>query len=1042
VVEPEDNPASSPIPGDDWAVAAGDHLLAAQGSAREALLAAMIEREPDRADELRRICAALTGVDRLLRDGFPAREGSTPREIGGHRVLRHLGEGAFGVVYLCAQERPVVRHVAVKVLRPGAGDLKTLQRFAAERQLLAQLNHACITQIFDAGELPDGRPYFVMEYVDGAPIHEWCVAHRLSCIDRVRLFMDLCRAVSHAHSRGIVHRDLKPANVLVVATADGPMPKVIDFGIAKALVGSEVGIASRTETGRVVGTPGYMSPEQAAGHVDQVDARSDVFALGVMLYQLLTDRMPWDEPTRSGTTEPLLPSARVSTGGESRPRGTTPTRATELRGDLDWITMTAIARERDERYPSVEALLRDLERHLRSETVSVGPPSIPYRLRKFVRRHRGSVLAVGALLIAIVGSMSAWSYGRQASEASSIADSKAIVARLLERANDPTLFGTAHGDAVRKTLGAEALTFAEGLLAKHSGDPTLLADRCEALLTIAEVQRLVGEAAQSREVARRAVAIAQELFDARSTDDARRGLLGSALREEARALAMGGDFTGAEARFVAAIEHLDASVAAGGSRWRAALAATISEMADVIPPREIERAAHAYERSLALFEQLRQEVASMPQQWLSTYARASLGLCARRLDLRHFDAAAENLALATSLLPNCGWARLPLTIESHRLCGLLAWAKNERSAALTELAAAADAADRWCREQPRRNPAHRVRSAILDELAQKASYVGDFASSSNTFRRAIAAAEQLIAEFPHDPTAPLQLQRRHYQFAYTLWDRFRLAPLAEAADQIARAIAIDEAGSESGRQTQLARWKLVTLQAEIARSRGDAAAREHWREVEALVPLAVEPVDYDRGVQVEAFLGIADERLREDDSAAAATWLDRARAIVEANRIHAKLTVEIAWREARIAYRDREVATMTTAADRILAARPTWLGFRRAADCLRLAAACADDSAVANALRARARKYYSRVVAELDADVIANPDDPWFLLPWGAAQVRLAHFAADAGDRTSAIERLDRALPRLDVARIDAHHDQWDEDAYRAGVELLQSLRR
>ncbi|MGE0143105.1 MAG: protein kinase [Planctomycetota bacterium] len=1042
MVEPKDTPAPSPSPEDDWAVWVGDQLLAAQGAAREALLAELIEREPERADELRRICAALTGVDRLLDDGFADPAGNTPREIGAHSVLRRLGEGAFGVVYLCAQERPVKRHVAIKVLRPGAGDLKTLQRFAAERQLLAQLNHPGITQIFDAGELPDGRPYFVMEYVDGAPIHEWCVAHRHSCADRVRLFIELCRAVSHAHSRGIVHRDLKPANVLVVTTPDGPMPKVIDFGIAKALVGSEQGIASRTETGRVVGTPGYMSPEQAAGHVDQVDARCDVFALGVMLYQLLTDRMPWDEPTRSGTTDPILPSARVSSSGKSTPRGTSPTRATELRGDLDWITMTAIARERDDRYPSVEALLRDLERHLRNETVSVGPPALPYRMRKFVQRHRGPVLAVGALLIAIVGSLSAWTYARQVSAESGIADSKAIVARLLERANDPALFGTAHGDEVRKALGAEALTFAEDMLAKHSGDPTLLTDRCEALLTIADVQRLVGESAQSLEVARRAVAIARELFDARSTDDARRGLLGSALREEARALAMGGDLTAAEAQFVAAIEYLDACVAAGGSRWRAALATTTSEMATVIPAREIERAVQAYERSIALFEQLQKEVVPMPSEWLSTYARACLGLCARQVDLRRFHAAAENLALATSLLPDCGWARLSLTIESHRLRSILAWEKNDRSAALEELAAAADVADQWCREQPRRNPAHRVRTTILDQLAQRANYAGDFARSTNTFRRAIAAAEQLIAEFPNDPTAPLQLQRRHYQFAHTLWDRFRLAPLAEAADQIARAIAIDDRLGKSGSETRLARWQLITLQAEIARSRGDAGAPERWREVEALVPLAVEPLDYYRGVQVEAFLGIADERLREDDLAAAATWLTRARAIVEANRIHAKLTVEIAWREAQIAFRNREVETITAAAERILKARPTWLGFRRAADCLRLAAACVDEASASGELRARAREHYGRVVAALDADVLANPDDPWFLVPWGAAQIRLAHFAADAGDRATASDLLDRVLPILDIARVDAHHDQWDKDAYRAGVELRDLLRR
>lgn len=398
----------------DLADLACARLLADDAVEQERALVDLCRQHPNHAAALRQLYRELRGADRLLQDNLSGVTADEPATIGNYRVVRRLGDGAFGVVYLCAQTVPIERQVAVKVLRPGAGNRQTLARFEAERQVLARMNHPAIAQVFDAGALPDGRPYFVMEYVDGLPITSFCEKHRLPLRERLGLFLTLCDGVQHAHQKAIIHRDLKPSNVLVGAQTapEQAQPKIIDFGLAKVLSAAPAG-AQLTEVGGVLGTPGFMSPEQAEGRHDDVDTRSDVFALGVLLYVLLTDQMPWPRGATATAATPARPSARVAArveAGDARHRP-----SSHLRGDLDWIVLRALEREPQRRYQSVLELAEDLRRHLRHEPVLAGPPSTVYRLRKLVRRYRGQVVAAGVVLVALLcGLIGILNYARAA----------------------------------------------------------------------------------------------------------------------------------------------------------------------------------------------------------------------------------------------------------------------------------------------------------------------------------------------------------------------------------------------------------------------------------------------------------------------------------------------------------------------------------------------------------------------------------------------------------------------------------------------------
>ncbi len=347
------------------------------------------------------------------------------QRIGPYRLERPLGDGGMGEVWQADQLEPVRRKVAIKLVKWGMDTRAVIGRFESERQALALMDHPAIARVFDAGATETGRPYFVMELVRGEPITRYCDRFRLGTRERLQLVQQICDGVQHAHQKGIIHRDLKPSNVLVAQIDDRPVAKIIDFGIAKATAQQLTEHTVFTQLGQWIGTPVYMSPEQAEPTGLDVDTRSDVYSLGVLLYELLVGVPPID-PTeireagfeevrrRIRDTEPRRPSTRVTTRGDdaaelARRRSTEPgALARRLRGDLDWITLKALEKDRDRRYASASELSADIERSLQNEPVLAGPPGVGYRARKFVRRHLlgvGFATVVAALLVALVVSM-------------------------------------------------------------------------------------------------------------------------------------------------------------------------------------------------------------------------------------------------------------------------------------------------------------------------------------------------------------------------------------------------------------------------------------------------------------------------------------------------------------------------------------------------------------------------------------------------------------------------------------------------------------
>ena len=365
--------------------------------------------------------------------------------LGPYKLLEQIGEGGMGMVFLAEQQQPVRRRVALKILKPGMDSRQVIARFEAKHQALALMDHPNIARVFDAGETASGRPHFVMELVKGVAITDFCDQNRLSTRQRLELFGDVCQAVQHAHHKGIIHRDIKPSNVMVTQHDAVPVVKVIDFGIAKALGQQLTDKTLVTGFAQMVGTPLYMSPEQAQLSGLDIDTRSDIYSLGVLLYELLTGTTPFDQ-ARLRTAgydemrriireeEPARPSTRLSTLGPaaatvSERRRSDPKRLGQLlHGELDWIVMKSLEKDRNRRYETANELARDVVRYLKDEPVAACPPSTWYRFGKFARRHKvGLQIAAAAALVLLLGGAGvSWALRDQATRRTELSERLAM----------------------------------------------------------------------------------------------------------------------------------------------------------------------------------------------------------------------------------------------------------------------------------------------------------------------------------------------------------------------------------------------------------------------------------------------------------------------------------------------------------------------------------------------------------------------------------------------------------------------------------------
>jgi eukaryotic-like serine/threonine-protein kinase len=458
---------------------------------------------------------------------IPSRTISAGMMIGGrYRLLEEIGEGGMGTVWAAEQFQPVRRRVAIKLIKPGMDSRQVLSRFDVERQALALMDHPNIAKVHDGGVTDEGHPFFVMEFVKGVPITEYCDSARVSIEQRLHLFVQVCQAVQHAHQKGIIHRDLKPSNILVCLFDGRPLPKVIDFGLAKAMNQPLTEHTLYTAQGMMVGTPMYMSPEQADVNNLDVDTRSDIYSLGVILYELLTGTTPLDRQRIKHAAwleivrlikddEPKKPSTRLSDSNSlpsvAAQRSLEPAQLTRLvRGDLDWIVMKSLEKERSRRYETANGLAMDIERYLTDEPVLACPPSASYRLRKFVRRNRGQVIAAALVVLALLAGIAGTTIGliraerqRQLAEEQRV---KAEQARDLTRQALDAMTSTVTGDALttqreisadQKKFLTEVLTYYQQFAGEKADDEPSRARTAAAARRVGDIEHGLGRYEQA-----------------------------------------------------------------------------------------------------------------------------------------------------------------------------------------------------------------------------------------------------------------------------------------------------------------------------------------------------------------------------------------------------------------------------------------------------------------------------------------------------------------------------------------------------------------
>jgi len=801
---------------------------------RDDFLEAMCEGDAElRAEVESLLCANesasgfLESPPELLRsDEFPVMcIESAGSEIGRYQLLGPMGEGGFGVVYRAEQREPVRRLVALKIIKPGMDTRQVIARFEAERQTLALMHHPHIAQVLDGGTTPSGRPYFVMELVEGAPITDFCDQNQLTVQDRLELFITVCQAVQHAHLKGIIHRDLKPSNILVALQDGKPLVKVIDFGVAKAIDPRRAHEVPLTQDIQMVGTLFYMSPEQAAiGSVD-IDTRSDIYSLGVVLYELLTGVTPFEKTRLQQSTldevrrilhdeEPPAPSKRISALGADSASVATHRRADLrrlgqlLRGDLDWIVMQALEKDRSRRYQSAADLAADVERFQRNEPVWACSPSSTYRFRRFARRYRVP-LTTGAIVLAALltgTALSLWQaaqamkartaeiVARQQAE-NNFRQARAAVDRYFTLVSESELLDAPGVQPLRRELLSAAREYYQRFLEQRADDPQLQAEFAAGCFRLAQVENALDENDDAVAALRQGLNVVGEFR--RSGADPR------ILRERLAGVYQGGHSLHrgtrqptdprqalATLREIAVLWEQFVREDPGDPRLRNDLAGVNLHIGDLLRGlRQMEEAVQPLQTAANLWNGLARDHADVAE-YRANQAR-SQGLVSdllRRLK-RHNEARVafqKSLELQEQLadeFPNVREYRLDLALSLNQSGKLLA-SDGAPEDARKAFDRARGLLDRLVKDFPG-VPIYQESLAILRfELARLLRSADETQQAEVAFRDAVTGFERLTDVYPQLPRYREQLAAYARQFALFLLDQNRPAE-AESMNRLA-----------------------------------------------------------------------------------------------------------------------------------------------------------------------------------------------------------------------------------------------------------------